>query len=219
MRSTIKRANNIDTIISLNKNVLDRVCSYKYLGLILDDRLNFNKHITELCKLLSHKLFLLAKIRKYLMKEASIVIFKSMIVSLIEYGDIIYEGTNNKNLDTIARLFYRGLRICTLNNGELTKQELCIECRILPLEVRREVHLLLFMHKQQYKKELLKDKKVNTRLHQGPVFNTYKPNNEKAKQNSIYRGAMAWNSLSSENRNKEFPQFMSWLKHEKYNVQ
>ena len=215
-KSTIKRANNVDTIISLNNNVLDRVCSYKYLGFILDDRLGFNKHVTELCKLLSHKLFLLAKIRKYLTKEASIMIFKAMIVSLIEYGDILYEGTNTKNLDAVARLFYRGLRICTYNNGELTKQELCIECHISPLEIRREVHLLLFMHKQQDKKELLKDKKVNTRLHQGNVFNTYKPNNEKAKQNSLYRGAMAWNSLLSENRNKEFTLFKSWLKQTKY---
>ena len=110
-------------IISLNKNVLDRVCSYKYLGFILDDRLNFNKHINELCKLLSHKLFLLAKIRKYLTKDASLKVFKSMIVSLIEYGDIIYEGTSCKNLELISPLFYRGLRIYIPNNGEFSKDE------------------------------------------------------------------------------------------------
>ena len=37
MKSTIKKSYNIDTIISLNGIILDRVCSYKYLGFILDD--------------------------------------------------------------------------------------------------------------------------------------------------------------------------------------
>ena len=216
MKSTIKRSNNTDTIISLNNYTLDRVCSYKYLGFILDDRLNFNKHISELCKILSHKLYLLAKIRKYLTKNACINVFKSMILSLIEYGDIIYEGTTNKNLDDITNLFYRGLRICCQSNIVITKRELCLECSISPLEIRREVHLLLFMHKQLHKKALLKKSSVNTRLHQGPVFNLYKPNNEKAKQNVIYRGAIAWNALSAEHRNKEYTSFTSWLKRDRF---
>ena len=32
-KSTLKKVRNIDTIISLNGVLLDRVCSYKYLGL------------------------------------------------------------------------------------------------------------------------------------------------------------------------------------------
>ena len=73
----------------------------------------------------------------------------------------------------------------------MSKIDLCNECHISSLETRREVHLLFLMHKQQYNNELLKTKRANTRLHQGSVFNSYKPNNEKGKQNSLYRGAMA----------------------------
>ena len=215
-RSTIKKSRNIDTIISLNENVLDRVCSYKYLGFILDDRLNFNRHISELCRIVTHKLYLLARIRRYITKSACITIFKSMILSLIEYGDIIYEGTTMKNLDDITKLFYRGLRICCQSNEKITKQQLCTECNISPLEIRREVHLLLFMHKQTCKKELLKSSKINTRLHRGPVFDMYKPNMEKTKQNIMYRGAITWNALSAENRKKEFTSFASWLKGNRY---
>ena len=216
MKSSIKKSNNIDTIISLNEIVLDRVCSYKYLGFILDDRLNFNKHIGELCKVLTHKLYLLSKIRKYLTKFACITVFKSMILSMIEYGDIVSEGTTAKNLDDISKLFYRGLRICCMSRVKLTKEELCQECSISPLEVRRNVHLLLFMQKQLYKKELLNISKVNTRLHQAPVYKLYKPNNEKVKQNLLYRGAISWNALAPVHRNKELANFTSWLKGERY---
>ena len=216
MKSNIKKSNNIDTILSLNNTRLDRVCSYKYLGFILDDRLNFNKHINEICNIVTHKLYLLSKIRKYLTQNACIKLFKSMILSLIEYGDIVYEGTSAKNLDNISRLFYRGLRICCMNQGKLSKYDLCVQCTISPLDVRRDVHLLLFMHKQLYKKELIKEGNYNTRLHQAPVFNVYKPNNEKAKQNILYRGAISWNALLAEHRNTELNAFASWIKHDRY---
>ena len=216
MRSTVKKSYNIDTIISLNNTVLDRVCSYKYLGFILDDRLNFNKHISELCNLLTHKLYLLSKIRRYLTKDACIKVFKSMILSLIEYGDIIYEGTTAKNLENISKLFYRGLRICCMAQDKMEKSELCHECNLSPLKTRRDVHLLIFMHKQLYNRELLRQSKYNTRLHTAPVYKLYKPKNEKAKQNILYRGAMSWNALSAIHRNKEFVAFMSWLKGDRY---
>ena len=141
------------------------------------------------------------------------MIFKSMIVSLLQYSDIIYEGTTAKNLEDINRLYYRGLRICCQGDENLTKAVLCNECHISA----HEVHLLTYMQKQKHKKELLKPKLRNTRLHQAPVFNIYKPNNEKAKQNIFYRGAMVWNSLAANNRNIDVASFMSWLKRELYN--
>ena len=78
------------------------------------------------------------------------------------------------------------------------------------------MHLLLYMQKQQTKKELLKKHTINTRLHQGPVFASYKPNNEKAKQNILYRGALSWNELAAEKRNMDFNSFMSWLKNDRF---
>ena len=66
MRSIVKKSKNQDMILSLNNTVLEKVCSYKYLGFILDDHLNFNKHVKELTKIVTHKLYLLSKIRKYL---------------------------------------------------------------------------------------------------------------------------------------------------------
>ena len=204
MKSIVKKSSQQDMIISLSNTVLEKVCSYKYLGFILDDQLNFNKHVKELVKLITHKLYLLSRIRKYLTKNASITIFKTMILSLIEYGDIIYAGTNQTNLNKIVNLFYRGLRICDNTNNKITKETLCEDCHIAPLDVRREIHLLLFMHKQTCSDYLLKKPKIQTRLHQAPVFKLCKPNNEKVKQNILYRGAISWNSLPAHDRNKTF---------------
>ena len=105
MRSNVKKSKTINTVLSLNNNILDRVCSYKYLGFIIDDHLTFNKHISEMCKTVSHKLYLLAKVRRYLTVEASINVFKTMILSILEYGDIIFSGTSSQNLNKRSVIF------------------------------------------------------------------------------------------------------------------
>ena len=193
MKSILKQSSQQDMIISLSDTVLEKVCSYKYLGFILDDQLNFNKPI-----------FLLSRIRRYLTKHASITIFKTMILSLIEQCDIIYAGTNQSNLNKIVNLFYRGLRICDKTNNKVSKDTLCKNCHISPLDIRRETHLLLFMHKQSHIEHLLNKSNFQTPLHQAPVFKLCKPNNEKVKQNVSYRGALAWNGLPEQDRNNSF---------------
>ena len=74
------------------------------------------------------------------------------------------------------------------------------------------------MHKQSHKKDLLKKAKLRTRLHNAPVFMTYKPNNEKARQNVLYRGANAWNSLSSADRNCNFNEFKTRVKRDRWKL-
>ena len=207
MRSNVKHSKSIDTELSLNGNILDRVCSYKYLGFTLDDHLNFNKHISDLCNLVTHKLYLLSQIRQYLTFEACNLIFKTMVLSLIEYGDIVYSGTALLNLNKIDRLFYRGLRICMGNNGIYDREDLCNECKLSNLSKRRDLHILLFMHKQSSKVDLLKPCHIVTRLHSAPVFWQYKPSSEKARMNILYRGASLWNSLPANVRNLNFKEF------------
>ena len=212
MRSSVKKSKMLDIQLSLNANILERVCSYKYLGLILDENLTYNKHIKEMNKLVSHKLYILSKVRKYITQSACISIFKTMILSIIEYCDIVYAGTSQTNLTKIDNLFYRGLRLCLDCNNRMSRRILCMDCGVAPLEDRRDVHLLLFMHKLIENKQLLKKKVVNTRLQNGPVFLTYKPNNEKAKQSVLYRGAVKWNNINAATRNLSFKDFKVYQK-------
>ena len=70
-----------------------------------------------------------------------------MVLSLIEYCDIIYAGTTQSNLNDIDKLFYSGLRLCTYTNIKMSRDVLCKECRVAPLDKRRQSHLLIFIHK------------------------------------------------------------------------
>ena len=159
-------------------------------------------------------MYVMSKIRRYITTNACINIFKTMVLSLIEYCDIIYAGTTQSNLSDIDKLFYRGLRICVYTNNRTSRNILCRECRIAPLDERRLAHLKIFMHKLTDNQALIKPKKVNTRLQDGLVFNTYKPNNEKSKSSVLYRGAIQWNTLKAKIRNYDFEQFKAFQKRE-----
>ena len=89
MRSLVRKGKMLDKELSLNNQILEQVCSYKYLGLILDEHLSYNKHIKEMNKLISHKLYLMSEIRKYKTESACIRIFKTMLPSVIECWDIM----------------------------------------------------------------------------------------------------------------------------------
>ena len=53
-----------------------------------------------------------------------------MILSLIDYGNTVYAGTTNKNLDKLDKLFYRGLRIYDGTNTVMSRVRLCNDCHI-----------------------------------------------------------------------------------------
>ena len=48
---------------------------------------------------------------------------------------------------------------------------------------------------------------MNTRLHDAPVFNVYIPNNEKVRNNVIYKGAIKWKAQKLDARNLDFKDF------------
>ena len=73
---------------------------------------------------------------------------------------------------------------------------------------------MIFMHKISGYQALIKPKRVNTRLQDGPVFYTYKPNNKKARASVLYRGAVKWNAMDAKLINLDLTQFKSYQKNE-----
>ena len=80
-------------------------------------------------------------------------------------------------------------------------EQLYALCKTSKIELRREIHLNLFMFKQRGNLSIINRRPVNTRAHDALLFNTTKPNNEKYKHNIFYRGAIAWNGLPASERN------------------
>ena len=200
-KSKVSKIHNIN--LEMNGDKLIRVPYYKYLGVFLDTGLSFNKHLDVSRKLICHKLYLLSKIRKHINEYTAIRIFQSMIAPLIDYGDIVYAGTNNKNLDKLQSLQNRGLRICINDDQDFTTDMLHLRCNIAKINIRRMYNLRKYMFKQKENADIVVHREIRTRRHDAVIYETCRPNLEKYKKGAIYRGVMEWNSLDVNTRNIE----------------
>ena len=75
--------------------------------------------------------------------------------------------------------------MCIYTNEYIETERLYIIGKTSKLEIRREVHLNLFMYRQQQNVDIINKRKVYTRAHDALLFITKKPNNEKYKQNTV----------------------------------
>ena len=165
--------------------------------------LNYNKHLENCLKLISHKAYLLNKIRLFIDTRTAITIYKTVILPILEYGDGIYDGANQKLLNDLQTAQNRVLRICLQRNQYTSTVLLHHLCTINKLKNRRNMHLDLYMFKQKGNVNIVNNRNVRTRAHDAVLFTTSKPNNEKYKRNILYRGALSWNSLPVIERNLE----------------
>ena len=102
---------NLLPTIKIANEQIQYVDSYKYLGVTLDQSLNFNLHVQNTYKISSHKVYLLSRIRPYITKDAALNVYKSKICPYMDYGDILYMGTFAPILDKLQKLQFRAIRI------------------------------------------------------------------------------------------------------------
>ena len=81
-------------LIGLNNAMLDYIDHYKYLGVVLDKQLNFSLHLSQVHKLVAHKIYLLNKIRNMVTTQGTLSIYKSKILPYFDYGDILYHNSD-----------------------------------------------------------------------------------------------------------------------------
>ena len=82
----------------------EQVSNYKYLGFILDEQLNMESHNESLCCNSRKKLGMHGRIRKYITRNTSLILYKSLLLPILDYGDIIYGVVNVSCLSRMQRI-------------------------------------------------------------------------------------------------------------------
>ena len=197
--------------LHINNHYLDRVNSYKYLGVTLDSCLTYSRHMENCLNMSSHKVFLLSKIRKYITRDAALRIYKTMILPIMEYGDVLYDGCIQRLTSKFQTMQNRCLRICNYEPYHVPVIFLHEIAQMSRLDLPRKMHLLLFMFKQKDNMNLVNTRVIHTRAHDAILFITERPNSEKYKINVLYKGAVLWNELTVPERN--FHSYISFKNH------
>ena len=179
---------------------LQQVPSYKYLGVTLDSTLSFKQHLAGVIRTVSHKIYVLSRVRKFLTTRSALVVYKSMIVPYFDYADIAYEKATGAELEKVQRLQNRALKVC-LDVGRFEETEVIHRRAKIPLlSNRRRENLYSYMYKQKELGVNLVANGICTRSADAPKFILPSPNLQCYKGSVEYAGAKAWNNLPKELR-------------------
>ena len=180
---------------------MQKVTSYKYLGVTLDSQLSYNLHVNKIIATASNKLKQFRRMRSFLDVRAAIMVYKSMILPLLEYGDIFLSAATVINRKRLQTLQNKGLK-CALNkNPEYSSSDLHEEADLLMLKYRREQHLLNFMYSWSQDPQKLKTIRSGgprTRSTKKKLLKLKRPRTERFKKSFAYMGAKKWNQLPAE---------------------
>ena len=107
----------LNTTLKIGNVPIERVDSYNYLGVTLDEQLTFEKHAKNTINRVSVKVYQLRKIRHLLTKKAALMICKNMILPILEYGNILMMSATKENRKKLQTLQNKALKCAIGRNN------------------------------------------------------------------------------------------------------
>ena len=180
--------------LNIGKDRLNRVDSYKYLGTVLDSTLNGVKQLDKVRKQIAIKLMIFRKIRMHMSEKTAKMIYKSTILPILDYNDIIYNLLTKQQKLKLQRLQNSALRI--VFKGRIMSVALMHkEANVSYLTDRRDSHLLALMLDRTREPKYRDTTVRQTRQATAPLLKVPKPNTAKLTRVPIYWGSVEWNNL------------------------
>ena len=99
----LKRTNTNIPII-LNNTNLEQVTFTKFLGVIIDDKLTFERHIVYAKNKISKGLGIIIKARKYLNRESLLKLYNCFVFPYLTYCVEVSGNTAEKYLDPLIKV-------------------------------------------------------------------------------------------------------------------
>lgn len=195
-----------DVPIKLNNGqLIERVNSFKYLGVHLDSNLNFPDHFNVVSEKVSNKLGFFHGVKRHLTEKVMAVMINSHIHSVMDYCIDIWAIHTDAQLDTIQRkvnsflikfLFpsfvkkfrHRRHSRFKVSKNEISINDLLLRLKLLTIRERRD----LFLYKYAFK-NLRSLKSVSSTRRTWPLLIV--PTLKFAQKSINYRAIQLWNKL------------------------
>ena len=190
--------------IDIDGKIIKATKSVKLLGVTIDQNLNFDVHIKELCEKANRNIGALRRIFHLIPYENSKILFKTFFESTFGYCPLIWMFSNKIPNNKLNNVQKRALKILTdkhkLTHDELLKETGCVKIHTRNLQLlMTEVYRTTKRINPPFMWDLLKHKQVNynfrvQNLLQLPTTNT----KTHGVRSFTYRGSILWNYLSDE---------------------
>ena len=183
----------------LNENIR-YVKQCNYLGIVLDNTMSLAPLVKNVKKKIVNKMFMLKKLRKFLTFDASISIYKQMILPIIDYAGFMIIGCRIGDKGDLQKMQNDILRICDISRivDKVSIEKLHGKCKILSLEQRMQKQLLWLMYLLSKDSNLIKTLTRETRSTSKITFKVPTRITPKYEKSPFYIGTKLWNELARE---------------------
>jgi hypothetical protein len=195
--------------LAINGCVINRVSQIKFLGIFIDDKLSWKVHIKHLESKISSLIGVLSKIRFKINSEVSNLIYDALLLSQLDYCNIIWCSGYKTSIHKLETLQARALRICNRLNYKLSRINTFASLNRLSLTQlnRFNIAKFVFLVLKGFTPAifhnfftLCKNKTFqSTRLHNNIFINSVNTNIRK--MFIAYNGSILWNKLPEPIRN------------------
>ena len=187
----------LDIPVYMSNNPIKFVTQYNYLGIILDSEMTMQPMLKHIKKLLTNKIFVLRKIRKFLTEKASISVYKQTILSIIDYAGFLLLSCNISDRSDLQKIQNDILRICfrAKLNDHVSIQELHRKSKLISLEQRMRKQLLWLMYVDSRDENNRKIYNRVLRNNDKYIFKVDRKIGTKYQHSPYYKGTLLWNVL------------------------
>lgn len=191
--------------IKMENVEIDRVATTNFLGVHIDEKLSWNNQVNHVHGKISVALGMMFKLRSLIPKKTLLMLYNAFILPYLDYCNLVWSGTSQRQLDRLTILQKKAIRLCTNSLKQAHTPPLFKELQTLSFRDRISFKLGIFMYK--YVRSVLPDifndyflshstkHSFNTRNKQHYILPLYRL--KISQSNSVkYKGAKLWNLLS-----------------------
>ena len=185
----------------------------KFLGVLVDSTLSWKPHIIELTKKLTKTTGIFYKLRYYIPRNLSIMLYNALIYPLLLYGITSWGLTFTSNFDSLLAIQNKFLQIINFSNQYDSPHPLYSTSKILKVNDLHKLQLASFVYESymqqnpgefhSYFTDVTKVHSYSTRqASDKDLFIPRKNTTQYGLYSVRYAGASLWNSIPIDIRNK-----------------
>ena len=164
-----------DIDLKIGTEHINRANDTKFLGVYIDSKLNWSKHLTYCKNKLSSGLYALKNVKHLLPLKQLKSLYYTLMHPYLNYGTILWGSAVQNSLKKIQVLQNKAIRNITNSKYNASATPLYKATKITPLDALYKVHLAKFMY--QHKNNLLPQS----------LQALYTPNTETHKHNTRHK--------------------------------
>ena len=190
--------------LSINMIEIERVYEYKFLGLTIDNKLNWKPHIDNLKNKISKSIAILYKMKHIVNKNSLYILYCSLILPYLTYCVEVWGNTYKTTTKPIYMLQKKAIRIINHSDYLSPTNPLFIKTKALKFEDLVELNTAVIMFKA-YKnilptcmQELFKKRESKYALRGTCIYEKGSANSNLKGRCLSVKGVNLWNSLDND---------------------